>query len=108
MQLFLIVPFVFLPRIYDKLNGYLWLFFLTLMSQIIPLIIMIINEFPPIPFPYTAVQENYEYFSKYYEVPWCRSAPWFIGIWTGIILVKYPHKLNRLTKVKKIILVFFQ
>ncbi|RXG58396.1 Interference hedgehog [Armadillidium vulgare] len=79
------------------------LFFLTLMSQIIPLIIMIINEFPPIPFPYTAVQENYEYFSKYYEVPWCRSAPWFIGIWTGIILVKYPHKLKRLTKVQVVI-----
>ncbi|KAL7646951.1 UNVERIFIED_CONTAM: hypothetical protein RMT77_002208 [Armadillidium vulgare] len=103
MQLFLIVPFVFLPRIYNKLNGFLWLFFLTLMSQIIPLIIMIINEFPPIPFPYTAVQENYEYFSKYYEVPWCRSAPWFIGIWTGIILVKYPHKLKRLTKVQVVI-----
>ncbi|KAB7497486.1 hypothetical protein Anas_07424 [Armadillidium nasatum] len=42
----------FLPRIYNKLSGYLWLFFLTVMSQAIPVIVMTINEFPPVSFPY--------------------------------------------------------
>ncbi|KAL7646950.1 UNVERIFIED_CONTAM: hypothetical protein RMT77_002207 [Armadillidium vulgare] len=103
MQLFLIVPLVFLPRIYDKLSGFLWLSFLTLMSQVIPLIILLIYEFPPVLFPSVTIQENFDFYSKYYEVPWCRSAPWFIGIWTGIILVKYPHIIRKITKLQVVI-----
>ncbi|ROT66810.1 putative nose resistant to fluoxetine protein 6-like [Penaeus vannamei] len=85
-QLYLVAPLFILPLVYKEKLGKMWLYFVTLMSVMIPALIIYVNDLPPS--NVMVGEKGGEYFEKVYLKPWTRAGPWVMGIWLGYVFHK--------------------
>ncbi|XP_047494976.1 nose resistant to fluoxetine protein 6-like [Penaeus chinensis] len=85
-QLYLVAPLFILPLVYKEKLGKIWLYFVTLMSVMVPALIIYVNDLPPS--NVMVGEKGGEYFEKVYLKPWSRAGPWVVGIWLGYIFHK--------------------
>nr|XP_045595367.1 nose resistant to fluoxetine protein 6-like [Procambarus clarkii] len=86
MQLLLILPLMLLPVVYFGLPGLMSLTVATVGSVLVPLILTIVYNLPPVPIQPSLITTHFEYMWRVYLVPWCRAGPWLVGVWTAFFL----------------------
>lgn len=99
VQLLALLPIIFPAAIYHELAGVVVLCILSIASIAAPLALTLAYDLPPSPLHHVLGEVRLTYMTKIFMAPWCRMAPWLVGVWTGILL-RTPRarriKLNKL------------
>ncbi|XP_071536057.1 nose resistant to fluoxetine protein 6-like [Panulirus ornatus] len=93
-QLFLVTPLIFLPLLYRRKPGAVWMGFVTLLSVIIPATITAVNELPPATILDITPEKSMAEMKLIYTAPWCRAPPYLMGMWLGYILWTCREKVT--------------
>ncbi|XP_042885812.1 nose resistant to fluoxetine protein 6-like [Penaeus japonicus] len=102
-QMYLMAPLVLLPLAYSPAIGKLLLYVVTLVSAIIPAVVIYVNDFPP--GSVLGGNENVDkagYQKLVYYKPWCRMSAYVVGIWAGYIIFKQDSKKLHLSPMQVI------
>ncbi|XP_071536043.1 nose resistant to fluoxetine protein 6-like isoform X2 [Panulirus ornatus] len=93
-QLFLVTPLIFLPLLYRRKPGAVWLGCVTLLSVMIPAIITGVNHLPPTQVTNAPPSMMEDEMKLVYTKPWCRAPPYLMGMWLGYILWTCREKVT--------------
>ncbi|XP_042869485.1 nose resistant to fluoxetine protein 6-like [Penaeus japonicus] len=95
-QIYIILPFIFIPLLWKPKIGIPWMAIMTLVSFVIPTVIFAVYNVAPALF-FAKPEEQPTEFVDTYGKPWCRANAYLIGCWAGYLLYKVSGKKIKLT-----------